>query len=161
MWCQKWLQSRSSSCVMSGQNKNASPYCSNMYNFVFCGNGIIETKLSNVHANGTPNKEIRKVLKFTSCVEVILMVLSKHYQLHIFPPLWNSVAKWMINAVYIPVSLYLYKIGSAWRKRDLFFAPYEHFNTAKIWCEILFTWHNHLIDSARCSRIKEIKYVGI
>jgi hypothetical protein len=56
-----------------------------MYNFVFHGNDIIEME-HNIHADGTPNKEIREVLKFTLCVELILMVLSKHYQLHIFLP---------------------------------------------------------------------------
>ena len=58
-----------------------------IYYFVFQGNGIIELEHSNVHSSGTPNKTNKtSPYKFTSCVELILMVLFKHYHYIFFPP---------------------------------------------------------------------------
>jgi hypothetical protein len=48
---------------------------------------MIQMEHSGVHASvELPTKEMREVLVFTSCVELILMVLSKHYHSVFFPP---------------------------------------------------------------------------
>lgn len=59
-----------------------------IYYFVFQGNAIIELEHYNVHSSGTPNKTNKtSPYKFTSCVELILMVLLKHYHYIFFSSL--------------------------------------------------------------------------
>jgi hypothetical protein len=59
-----------------------------IYCFVFQGNGITELEHSNVHSSGTHNKTNKtRPYKFTSRVELILMVLLKHYHYIFFSPL--------------------------------------------------------------------------
>lgn len=111
-----------------------SQYSSNMYNFVFQGNGIIELEHSNIHANGTPDKNKTSPYKFTSCVELILMVLLKHYRYIFFSPLKFSCQMNDEHSIYSHLSS---RVHDRLCLREEWLPPTNIFQDNQMWCDTL------------------------